>query len=471
MENEKANLPIPEKKSEVVKETKKIQPFQTSKGMRDIFPEDAPAWFRARESAADIGDMYGFGYIETPILENSDLFTRGVGMGTDIVEKEMYVLKTKGGDSLALRPEFTAPVMRSFIENGMSRLPQPVKLWYFGPNFRHENPQSGRYRQFYQTGFEIIGGESDPSYDAQIIVACVRLLEKMKIKDPLIEINSIGCRACRNNYRKKLNDFYRRELASGKKKAVCRDCERRLDTNILRLLDCKNPECEELKSRAPSVLDSLCTPCRTHFREVLEFLDEIGLSYSLNPYLVRGLDYYNRTVFEIFVEEGENNLALGGGGRYDYLAEMIGGRSTPAVGAAMGIDRIINLLKERDQDFEPKKKDKVFVAHVGDMAKRKAFKLVEELLKGGVKVGEALGKDSLQAQLKVADREGSPFSLIIGQKEVYEESVIIRDMKTGAQENVPVSKIVDEVKKRLHKNQLTKIKKQSGRAAFCLMEN
>ncbi len=452
------NPSTPETNDEVVKEVKetpkKIQPFQTPKGMRDIFPEESPVWMRARESANDVGDMYGFGYIETPVLEYSDLFARGVGMGTDIVEKEMYVLKTKGGDSLALRPEFTAPVMRSFIENGMSRLPQPVKMFYFGPNFRHENPQSGRYRQFYQTGFEIIGGESDPSYDAQIIVACIRFLEKMKIKDPLIEINSIGCRACRNNYRKKLQDFYRKEMASGKKKGkgICRDCERRLDTNILRLLDCKNPECEELKGRAPSILDSLCSPCRTHFKEVLEFLDEIELPYSLNPYLVRGLDYYNRTVFEIFVEEGSTNMALGGGGRYDYLAEMIGNKATPAVGAAMGIDRVINLLKERNQDFEPRKKDKIFVAHVGDMAKRKAFKLVEEFVKAGVRVGEALGKDSLQAQLKVADRDNAPFALIIGQKEVYEESVIIRDMKTGAQENVPSSKIVDEIKKRLHKN-------------------
>lgn len=432
--------------------SKKIPAFQTPKGMRDLLPVDAPYWEKARESAADIGDFYGFGHIETPILENSDLFIRGVGLGTDIVEKEMFTLKTKGGDSLALRPESTASIIRSFIENGMSRLPQPVKLWYFGPQFRHENPQSGRFRQFYQTGFEIVGGESDPIYDAQVIIASVRFLEAMKIKNPTIQINSIGCRSCRALYRKKLLEFYRKEIAAGKKKGktICKDCERRMDTSVLRLLDCKEESCEEIRSRAPSILDSLDSPCRTHFKGVLELLDEIGLSYMLNPYLVRGLDYYNRTVFEFFTE-GEN-IALGGGGRYDYLAEMVGGRPTPAVGAAMGVDRIIGILKSKEINFDGRKKDKVFVVHVGDMAKKKAFALMEEFRKANVRAMEALGKDSLQAQMKVADKEEAPLALIIGQKEVYEGVVIIRDMKTGVQENVPIGKIVDEVKKRLHKS-------------------
>ncbi|MDD4931323.1 MAG: histidine--tRNA ligase [Candidatus Colwellbacteria bacterium] len=432
--------------------SKKLTPFQTPKGMRDILPEESPYWEKARESTADIADFYGFGYIEPPVLENIDLFVRGVGMGTDIVEKEMYTLKTKGGDNLALRPEFTASMIRSFLENGMSRMPQPVKLWYFGPVFRHENPQSGRFRQFYQNGFEIIGGESDPIYDAQVIVAGVRFLEAMRIKAPLIHINSIGCRSCRAIYRKKLLDFYRKEMAAGKKKGkvVCRDCERRMDTNVLRLLDCKDEACVELRGRAPSILDSLCSPCRTHFKGVLELLDEIGLPYMLNPYLVRGLDYYNRTVFE-FYTEGEN-IALGGGGRYDYLAELVGGKSTPAVGVAMGIDRIIGILKDKDIDFGPRKKDKVFVVHVGETAKKKAFALMEEFRKANIRALEALGKDSLQAQMKVADKEEVQIALILGQKEIYEGVVIVRDMKTGTQENVPIGKIVEEVRKRLHKN-------------------
>ena len=447
------NTDIKENKEEKKEEKapqKKNPSFQTPKGMRDLLPEEYAFWDKALDTAREIADFYGFGRIETPILEYSDLFSRGVGMGTDIVEKEMYVFKTKGGDSLALRPESTAPIMRSFIENGMSRLPQPVKLWYIGPHFRHENPQAGRYRQFYQVGFEVVGGESDPVFDAEVIVAAIRFAERMKIKNVVLEINSIGCRQCRGIYRKRLQDFYRKEMSSGKKKGkiICKDCERRLETNPMRLLDCKEEGCVELKINAPSILDSLCSPCRTHFKGVLEFLDEISVPYSLNPYLVRGLDYYNRTVFELFAEGG--GIALGGGGRYDYLAEMVGGRSTPAVGAALGLDRIINVLKEKEAGAEPKRREKAFVAHVGDTAKRKAFALVEEFYKNGVKVVEALGKDSLQAQLKVADRENCPIALIIGQKEVYEETVIVRDMKTGVQENVPAGKIVEEVKKRMH---------------------
>jgi len=439
-----------EKKTEKSSVKKKIS-FQTPKGMRDLLPEEYVFWDKALSAASDIADFYDFGRIETPVLEHSALFSHGVGMGTDIVEKEMYILKTKGGDSLALRPESTAPVMRSFIEHGMSHLPQPVKLWYFGPHFRHENPQAGRYRQLYQVGFEIIGGEPDPIFDAEIIITAVRFVEKMKIKKILLEINSIGCRQCRNAYKKKLQDFYRKTTASASKRKnrlVCKDCERRLELNPLRLLDCKDTNCAELRESAPSILDSICSPCREHFKEVLEFLDIVKIPYALNPYLVRGLDYYNRTVFEIFTEGGGG--ALGGGGRYDYLAEMIGGKNTPAVGVALGIDRIVNFLKEKEINYEPKRKERVFIAHVGDAAKRKAFALIEELYKNGIKTSSALGKDSLQAQLKVADRLNCPIALILGQKEVYEETIIIRDMKTGTQENVPTGKVAEEIKRKLY---------------------
>lgn len=432
------------------KEVKKAAVLQVPKGMRDILPEESVYWEKVRKAAFEVADFYGFGTIETPILESTDLFIRGVGTGTDIVEKEMYTLKTKGGDSLALRPEFTAPVMRSFIENGMSRLSQPVKLHYFGPNFRHESPQAGRYREFYQTGLEVIGGESDSVYDAQIIIAAIRILERLQIKNVTLQINSIGCRVCRANYKRKLQDFYRRETLSRKKNGICRDCEHRMETNVLRLLDCKEDNCKEIKNRAPSILDSLCASCRTHFRGVLEFLEEVSIPYSLNPYLVRGLDYYNRTVFEFYAEDGK--LALGGGGRYDYLAEILGAKMTPAVGVALGIDRIVNFLKEKEVIVEGKKKDKVFIAHVGDVARLRAFGLIEEFYKSGVKIGEALGKDSLQAQMKVADKEGATIALILGQKEVYEKSVIIRDLTNWTQETVPIAKVVEEIKKRFHKH-------------------
>ncbi len=435
------------------KEAVKSSPLQAPKGMRDILPEDSIYWDKIFEIAKDTADFYGFGHIDTPILEYTDLFSRGVGSGTDIVEKEMYAFRTKGGDNVALRPEFTAGVMRSFIENGMSRFPQPVKLWYFGPTFRYENPQAGRYRQFYQMGLEILGGETDPVYDAQVIVASIRLFEDLKLKDIIVQINSIGCHTCRAQYRKKLQDFYKKEIEAAERRrtrVVCRDCERRVDINVLRLLDCKEDLCQDIKSRAPSILDSLCSNCRDHFKSVLEFLDEVGIRYELNTFLVRGLDYYNRTVFE-FVD-ANYGMALGGGGRYDYLAEILDNKSSvPAIGMALGIDRIANLLKEKQIGVPNRKKEKVFVIHIGEIAKRKTFALMEELKRNRIAASEAFGKDSLQAQMRVADKEEAKMALIIGQKEVYEEATIIRDMKTGIQETVPNSKLIEEIKKRLHK--------------------
>ncbi len=436
------------------KEVSKVSPLQAPKGMRDILPDDSVYWDKIFEAAKEVADFYGFGHIDIPILEYADLFARGIGTGTDVVEKEMYAFKTKGGDSVAMRPEFTAGVMRSFMENGMSRFPQPVKLWYFGPTFRYENPQAGRYRQFYQTGFEILGGESDPVYDAQIIVASIRILEEMKLKDIIVQINSIGCHTCRTQFRKKLQDFYKKEidLAERRKtRVVCKDCERRVDTNVLRLLDCKEELCQEVKSRAPSILDSICPSCREHFKSVLEFLDEVGISYELNNFLVRGLDYYNRTVFEFI--DANYGLALGGGGRYDYLAEVLDSKQqVPAVGMALGVDRIANLVREKQVGLSGRKKDKVFIIHIGEIAKKKTFALMEEMRRNRITTSEAFGKDSLQAQMRVADKEEAKIALIIGQKEVYEEATIIRDMKTGIQETIPNSKLIEEIKKRLHNN-------------------
>jgi len=427
--------------------------LQAPKGMRDILPDEAPYWERVKKSLKEIAGFYNFDFIDTPILERADLFTRGIGLSTDIVEKEMYILKTKGGDRLALRPEFTAPVMRAYIEHGMSRLPQPVKLYYFGSVFRHESPQAGRLREFHQVGFEIMGGETDPIYDAQIILAAVRFLEELKIKNFIVRVNSIGCKICRPVFRKKLQDYYKKQLSSAKKKKIiCKDCERRLATNPLRLLDCKNELCVLLKEQAPGILDSLCANCRSHFKGVLEFLDEVAVPYALDPCLVRGLDYYNRTVFEIFEETG--NLALAAGGRYDYLAEFLGEKPIPAVGVAPGVERIIEILKAKTEDkekevLERKLKDRLFVVHVGEVAKKKALVLIENLRRSNVRVAEALGKDSLQAQLKMADKKGAVLALIIGQKEVYEESVIMRDMVSGLQETVPIKKIIEVMKKRL----------------------
>lgn len=417
--------------------------LQSAKGMRDILPEEQAWWRRVREAGEEIADFYNFMRIDTPIVERAELFERGVGSGTDIVEKEMYFLKTRG-DRLVLRPEGTAPVIRAYVEHGLSRLGQPVKLYYTGPMFRHEQPQAGRYREHNQVGFEIVGGEGDPLYDAQSIVIGARLLHALKIKKIIVRLNSIGCRVCRPVYRRKLVDYYRRLESK-----LCKDCKRRLAANPLRILDCKNEHCLEFKARAPVVMDYLCSGCRNHFKGVLEYLDEVGLVYVLTPHLVRGLDYYNRTVVEFFIEE--LGIALGGGGRYDYLGELVAGRrmDVPAVGVSLGMERMVAAMQAQGTSGRERPKARVFLVQIGEEAKRKALGLIEKFREANIKVIESLGRESLKSQLRLADREEVDLALLFGQREVFEGTVIIRDMKSGVQETVPLEKVVEEVKRRL----------------------
>jgi histidyl-tRNA synthetase len=424
----------------------KINPrvIQTPKGMHDILPSDQQWWDRVRKASRDIAEFYNFGFIETPILEFTDLFTRGVGEGTDVVQKEMYTFKTKGGDMLSLRPEGTAAVARAYLEHHLSRNAQPQKLWYEGAFFRHENPQAGRFREFHQVGFEVIGGQNDPIYDAQVIIMFQRLLEELRIKGIALKINSIGCRICRPIYKRMLQNAYR-----SVEKKLCGDCGERLKTNPLRLLDCKKPECQEFKTKAPNVLDKLCVMCSTHLKGVLEYLDELSIPYSIDNQLVRGLDYYSRTVFEFVVDgPGSEVGTLPGGGRYDYLMELLGGRLTPAVGGACGIERLIAVMKAQEVKLPAKPTKKVFLIHVGDLAKRKSLTIVENLRTAGISVMEALGRESLRAQLKSADKEGIDLALIFGQKEIFEASIIVRNLKTSLQETVPLDRLAEEIKKR-----------------------
>ena len=416
--------------------------FQSPKGMRDILPEDQFIWEKIRDEAVKIAGEYGYLRIDTPILESADIFER-TGEGTDIVEKQMYFIKDKKDGSLVLRPEGTAPIMRAYIQNGLNKIAQPLKLFYIGPMFRHESPQAGRYRQFYQAGFEILGADGDPIYDAQIILASLRLLEELKIKNLVIQINSIGCKHCRLAYQRKLQQYYKNH-----QNKICKDCRERLQPRPLRLLDCKDEKCAPIKAKAPIILDQLCGQCKKHFKNVLEYLDELSLSYNLNPHLVRGLDYYNRTVFEIFSDMPQfSGLALASGGRYDHLSEMISHKQICAVGSAVGMDRVAELLKSSEIKHLPLKEQKVFLIHIGDEAKKKGLSLFEELRKAGVKAVESFGRESLKSQLKAADKSRARLSLILGQKEVFEEVIIIRDMKSGAQETAPLKKMVEEVKK------------------------
>lgn len=399
----KTKKPVPKRapvkmvstKSVTKHKNKAIDLLAPPRGMHDILPSEFVARNRVMEASRDIAEFYGFGEIETPILEKVDLFIKGVGEKTDIVEKEMYTLRTKGGDHLALRPEGTAPVVRAFLQHGMHKFPQPQKLFYIGPFFRHERPQAGRYRQLHQVGFEIVGGDSDPIYDAEIILMFYRVLEELKTGDLTVHINSIGCRICRPGYRTKLINYY-------KNQEICKDCEKRMKGNPLRLLDCKKDSCQPAKAEAPSILDSLCSLCRNHLKQVLEHIEELELPYTLNPLLVRGLDYYNRTVFEIFSEESK--LALVAGGRYDYLAEMIGGRATSAGGAAMGIERVLEIMRDSNpKAFEDRHKQKVHLVHIGELARNKSLAIIDELRKNNIPVISTFSKQSLSRQLESAN--------------------------------------------------------------------
>jgi len=415
------------------------------RGFRDILPDEQIYWEILREATKSIAETYSFDRIDFPILEKEELFIRTVGKQTDIVEKEIYGFEDKGGDKVVMRPEMTASAARAYINHGMLNLPQPVKFFYEGPNFRYDRPQAGRYRQFYQIGFEAFGS-SEPIIDAQIIVMTYNLLKTIGLETN-IRMNSIGTQDSRQAYKTELASYYRT-----KKNQICEDCKRRLLKNPMRLLDCKVEGCVAVKVDAPQILDWLDEESKNHFMRILEFLDEAGVPYTLDPHLVRGLDYYNRTVFEIWTvnDEGERaQNAIGGGGRYDGLVELLGGREgTPGCGVALGMERIVLALKELKVQ-PPAKKVDVFFAQLGDSARRVGLKVFEDFRQSGISVREAFGKGSLKTQLELANKLGVLFTLILGQKEVLDGTIIVRDMESGAQEIVDASKIIHIMKKKL----------------------
>lgn len=422
--------------------------------MHDILPEEQGYFQKIYNACTNVADFYGFQRIDTPILEETELFSKGTGFTTDIVQKQMFSLRTKGGDLLTLRPEFTPGIARSYIEKGMQVLPQPVKLYSSGPVFRYEHPQAGRYRQFHQFNLEVLG-EGSPIIDAQIIQIFYNILNELRLKNLIIEINSIGDSQCRPYYKKLLMSYLK-----ARESALCTDCRRRLRENPLRILDCKEEKCQRIVSQAPQLIDHLCEECHRHFKEVLEFLDEIELPYRLNPYLVRGLDYYTKTVFEIFIEtpkktEGNEaefiRNAIAAGGRYDNLVKLLGGDDTKAAGGAMGVERIVSIMKTKGVTFPPPADPEIFLAQLGNLAKRKTLKLMEGFRKARIPVAESMGRDSLKAQLRVADKFNVRYTLLLGQKEVLDGTIIIRDMKTGKQETVKLDRAVREMEKRVKK--------------------
>lgn len=427
------------------KKSKPKKPLQKLKGFRDILPEDQKYWDHVYARVAEIANHYQFGRMQLPVLEEQALFDRSIGEETDVVSKEMYRFEDPGERKVALRPEFTAGMVRSYIEHGMFNLPQPVKVFDVGACFRHDRPQAGRYRQFYQFDFEIFG-EEDSFVDAYLIHIAYKLYQSFGL-NVLVQVNSIGCKECRPGY----HEVLIKALKSSKKE-LCEDCQGRLTKNPLRVLDCKEEGCQSVVAqKAPPILDNLCEPCKTHFMTTLELLDDFEVSYELTPSLVRGLDYYSRTTFEIVEAgvEGGAQSALGGGGRYDYLSEQLGGRETPAIGFAGGMDRVVEALKRNEVAVPDPLATQVFIAQLGNDARREAFKLFEDLVAAGISVSESFSKTGLKQQLELADKQKVDLTLIIGQKELVDKTVIIRDMENGIQEMVDIKKIVAEVMKRL----------------------
>ncbi len=424
-------------------QSKKIVQPKLLRGMRDSVPDEQEVMQWVVSRTEEIANDYGYRRIETPILESTSLFNRGVGDGTDIVEKEMYSFEDRGGDNISLRPEFTAGLMRAYGQHGFISKPQPVKIWTHGPLFRYDRPQSGRYRQHSQLDFEAMGDPA-PVLDAQLINIAYKLLSSFGL-DIRVMVNSIGDRDSKTMYQGVLTEYYKAET-----NLLCEDCQRRLKINPLRLLDCKEEDCRDLSGKAPQMIDYLSEPSRLHFVSVLEYLDELEVPYELNHRIVRGLDYYSETTFEIFStsdDERASQRALGGGGRYNYLAESLGIGDVPGVGFGLGLERIVLALK--DAEIKPPESEvNVFVAQLGDESRRGALAVYERLLKAGYKPAEKFSKDSIKSQLEIADKLGVRYTIIIGQKEIHDGTVIIRDMDGGIQEEVDLDKIEVELAKR-----------------------
>jgi histidyl-tRNA synthetase len=417
--------------------------YQAPRGTSDILPQEQAYWRYVEHRAVRLCELYGYQRIDTPAFEDLGLFSRSIGEGTDIVEKEMYTFEDKGGNQLTLRAEGTAPVCRAYLEHGMHNLPQPVKLYYVAPIFRYERPQAGRYREHYQFGCEAIG-DSAPILDAEVIDLAWQFFVSLGLRRLTLKLNSIGCRQCRPEYLATLKSYY-----SGYVGELCRDCKTRLKRNPLRLLDCKQPQCQSVADLAPKSSDYLCPECAEHFSRLKGYLERLGLPFEVSHRLVRGLDYYTRTVFEIQPEAEGAQSTLGGGGRYDDLISEMGGKPTPAIGFATGLERIILNLKKQGITVPPLPRPRVFVAYVGDEARDEAVKLAARLRRVGISVIGAVGDKSLKAQLRQANNLAASYAVIIGDEEIKTGKVVLRDMATSEQETITVTQLLERLRSAL----------------------
>ena len=404
------------------------------KGMNDVLPGEVETWQFLEKSARDVFGLYGFSEIRTPIAEKTELFCRSIGETTDIVEKEMYTFSDKSGNSLTLRPEGTAPVMRSFIQNRLHTLDPVSKLYYMGPMFRYERPQKGRYRQFHQIGVEVLGIE-DAKIDAQVLAMLHQYFVRIGIESVSLQVNSLGCPECRPLYRKELISYLESRLDK-----LCAECQRRYQTNPLRVLDCKAAGCQAATVDAPSVLDHLCSPCDEHFSKVKHYLKRLEIPFVVNSRMVRGLDYYVRTTFELVTDQLGSQNAVAAGGRYDGLVESLGGPALPGIGFAIGLERLV--LMKGEQRITPPK-PQLFIAAIGAEAADRAFVLMSQLQVAGVRVEmDYLGK-SLKAQMRRANKLNADFTLIIGEEELETGQAQLKNMSDSSQSLVDLEALVE----------------------------
>ncbi len=401
--------------------------IQKPKGTKDILPNETYKWEYVEENAKEILKNYGFGEIRVPVFEQTELFERGVGDTTDVVQKEMYTFLDKGERSITLRPEGTAGVVRAYIENGMASMPSPIKMWYMMPMYRYENVQKGRYREFRQIGAEILGTNSYEA-DVELIVMADQIIKKFHVPDVTLNLNSIGCPTCRKQYTEALKGFIGNNLAQ-----YCSTCQIRFEKNPMRILDCKEKKCKELNQGAPIILDYLCEECKTHFENVKKALEQLDINYVIDPNIVRGLDYYTKTVFE-FVSEKEGYTVLAGG-RYDGLVEELGGQKTGAIGFAMGEDRLIDIFEKYNTSSTiTARTPDLYIASMGEIASKKAQILALELRKSGIYVETDICERSMKANLKYADKIKSKYVCVIGEDEINTGKAKLKNMATGEEQ-------------------------------------
>ena len=417
--------------------------IQAPRGTRDVLPSEAYKWNYVESLFREICEKFGYKEIRTPIFEHTELFHRGVGETTDIVQKEMYSFKDNGGREITLKPEGTAPVVRSFIENKLYAEPQPMKLFYITPCFRYERPQSGRLRAFHQFGVEAFG-TSSPSVDAEVIGIAMAFYRKLGITNLELRINSVGCPECRNKYNEKLKEYLR-----GKLDKLCKTCQDRFDRNPMRIIDCKTDSCKEEIKDVPYMLDHICEECKTDFEGLKENLTLMEIAYTVDPTIVRGLDYYTKTAFEIVSREIGAQGTVCGGGRYDGLIGCLGGPATPGVGFGMGIERLLLTLQNNQIEIPKPSGLDIFIAAIGERPSKEAIRLLHKLRLEGISADKDHMSRSLKAQFKYADKQQAAYTVVIGDDELEKDIVQLKNMDSGNQEEIKLSNIIQELKNRL----------------------